>query len=194
MTRSRTMSVLFSLTSSFSRSTHSLSSSRSSYGNLLQPPTLNIRQISTCMPPSYWLGRFQALHDRFRSDYLDPGFLDSPEKCKYWTAIPNDETDTEAEPTSSCKGDERLSKRVFTQLEALCTTNEARKSLKAFQQAYARKFECEALLPLGGCMVDREPGFIAKAGRLFSGGRKSSSGMMRRSTLSMSFSVENMGA
>ena len=78
---------------------------------------------------------------------------------------------------------------------------EARKSLKAFQQSYARRFDCEALLPAGGCMVDREPGggFIAKAGRLFSGGgRKSSFGVggmpTRRSTLSMGLTVENDGA
>lgn len=109
-------------------------------------------------------------------------------------SIPDDIPDTEAEPSGSCRGEERLSKRVFTHLEALCMTNEARKSLKAFQQAYARKFACEALLPLGGCMVDREPGFIAKAGRLFSGGRKSSFGVARRrSALSVGFTVENAG-
>jgi len=75
-------------------------------------------------------------------------------------------------------------------------THEARKSLKAFQQAYARVFACEALLPVGGCMVDREQGFIVKAGRLFSGGRESSFGGMprRRSILSMGFADENAGA
>ena len=85
------MNVLSSLTSTFSRSTHTLTSSRSSYGNLSShtvPPTAsclpvpalttNICQISTSMPTSYWLGRSQALHDRFRSDYLDPSFLGSP--------------------------------------------------------------------------------------------------------------------
>ncbi len=44
-------------------------------------------------------------------------------------------------------------------------------------------------------MVDREPGFITKAGRLFSGGgRKSSFGITRRkSALNMGFTVENSG-
>ena len=77
-------------------------------------------------------------------------------------------------------------------------TSEARKSLKAFQQSYARRFACEALLPVDGCMVDREGGFIAKAGRLFSGGRRKSSFEVsmprRRSGLSVGFTVENADA
>jgi hypothetical protein len=148
------------------------------------------------MPTSYWLGRYQALHDRFCSDYLDPSFLESPKLRNYWASVPDGVPNTtETEPSASCRGEERLSKRVFAHLEALCMTGEARKSLKAFQQAYARRFACEALLPLGGCMVDREQGFIAKAGRLFSGGRKSSFGAARRrSALSMGFMIENAGA
>jgi hypothetical protein len=162
----------------------------------------NLQHIDTAMPPSYWLGRFQAVHDRFRSDYLSPSFLEPGEKRIYWMAIPDDIPDTEAEPTRTCKGDERLSKRVFTHLESLCVNNEARKSLKAFQQAYARRFDCEALLPLGGCMVDREGGLFARVGRLVSGGnsggggagRKSSFGVARRrGMLGMSFGGENIG-
>lgn len=90
---------------------------------------------------------------------------------------------------------------MFTHLDALCITSEARKSLKAFQQAYARKFDCEALLPLGGCMVDREQGFIARAGRLFSSGgggrgRKTSFGVVtrKRSARGVGFAVESDGA
>jgi hypothetical protein len=153
------------------------------------------------MSPAYWLGRYLALHDRFRSDYLTPDFLSSPKLRHCWMAIPDDAAPTtdEAEPSASCRGDERLSKRVFAHLEALCVNAEARESLKAFQQSYARRFGCEALLPAGGCMVDREQagGFIAKAGRLFSGrGRKSSIGVgggipRRRSTLSMGFTAGN---
>jgi len=153
------------------------------------------------MPTTYWLGRYLALHDRFRNDYLRPSLLSSPSKRAYWTSTPDDSPSTESEPSSSSRGEERLSKRVFTHLDALCITSEARKSLKAFQQAYARKFDCEALLPLGGCMVDREQGFIARAGRLFSSGgggggsgggeRKSSFGvvMRKRSTLGVGFAV-----
>jgi hypothetical protein len=150
------------------------------------------------MPTAYWLGRYVALHDRFRSDYLTASFLSSPSKRAYWTSIPDDVPSTDCEPASNSRGEERLSKRVFTHLDALCVTSEARKSLKAFQQAYARKVDCEALLPLGGSMVDREEGFIARAGRLFGSGvgeRKSSFGMTRRrSTLLSGFAIEGGSA
>ncbi|RYO74142.1 hypothetical protein DL763_010131 [Monosporascus cannonballus] len=44
------------------------------------------------------------------------------------------------------------SQRAFQHLEALCATNEARRSLHAWQQMYARRVGCEALLPCGGSM------------------------------------------
>lgn len=68
---------------------------------------------------------------------------------------------------------ERTAKRVFVYLDSLCVTEEARKSLWAFQQAYARQILCEALLPLGGTMVAKES-VLTRASRLFGGGNKSS--------------------
>jgi hypothetical protein len=142
------------------------------------------------MPTSYWLGRFQALHDRFQAENLTPDFLDSP-NLRHLMREQGEVLDPGGtECVSPCRVEERVSKRVFAHLEVLCVSHEARKSLKAFQQAYARKFECESLLPHGGCMVDREPGFISKAGRLFSGGRMSSFGITRRKSM-LGFGVEN---
>lgn len=53
--------------------------------------------------------------------------------------------------------DER-SKRVFVHLETFCATDEARRSLFAFQQDYARKMRRPKLLPRGGTMGDRNWG------------------------------------
>ncbi|KAI0477240.1 hypothetical protein GGR56DRAFT_691637 [Xylariaceae sp. FL0804] len=47
-------------------------------------------------------------------------------------------------------------RRAFVHLEALCTTAEARRSLRAWQQAYARRVGREALLPRGGSMRDMD--------------------------------------
>ncbi|KAI0011541.1 hypothetical protein F4779DRAFT_615562 [Xylariaceae sp. FL0662B] len=57
--------------------------------------------------------------------------------------------------------------RVFKHLEALCTTSEARKSLHAWQQGYARRMGKANLLPKGGTMEDKDKGWV---GRLFSSG------------------------
>lgn len=51
--------------------------------------------------------------------------------------------------------EENRTRRVFLHLEALCTTSEARKSLRAWQQAYARRTGKEQLLPRGGTMEDK---------------------------------------
>ncbi|KAI1435487.1 hypothetical protein GGR50DRAFT_326161 [Xylaria sp. CBS 124048] len=59
-------------------------------------------------------------------------------------------------------------RRIFLYLEALCTTNEARASLRDWQQAYARRTGKENLLPKGGTMqgTTRDLKWV---GRLFSG-------------------------
>ncbi|KAK9788230.1 hypothetical protein AB5N19_02951 [Seiridium cardinale] len=51
--------------------------------------------------------------------------------------------------------DENRARRAFLHLEALCTTSEARKSLHAWQQTYARQMGKEELLPRGGTMEDK---------------------------------------
>lgn len=53
--------------------------------------------------------------------------------------------------------DERC-KRVFVHLEAFCATDEARASLRLWQQDYARKTGRKKLLPKGGAMQDRQSG------------------------------------
>jgi hypothetical protein len=61
--------------------------------------------------------------------------------------------------------EDRRSKRVFTHLEALCLTPEAKKSLWEWQLAYARKEKKEKLLPLGAKMTDDRNGWVSRVGR-----------------------------
>lgn len=61
--------------------------------------------------------------------------------------------------------DDERCKRVFVHLEAFCATDEARRSLFAFQQEYARKMRRPKLLPRGGTMGDRAWGsYISRMG------------------------------
>ncbi|CAN8098378.1 unnamed protein product [Discula destructiva] len=54
--------------------------------------------------------------------------------------------------------DDERCKRVFVHLEAFCATDEARISLRTWQQEYARKMGRKTLLPKGGMMQDRQNG------------------------------------
>lgn len=54
--------------------------------------------------------------------------------------------------------DDERCKRVFVHLEAFCATDEARKSLRSWQQGYARKSGRKKLLPQGGVMGERSHG------------------------------------
>jgi hypothetical protein len=59
-------------------------------------------------------------------------------------------------------------RRVFMHLELLCTTPEARNSLRQWQQSYARRMGRDTLLPEGGTMYDRNKE-LTWVGRLFIG-------------------------
>ncbi|KAI1080017.1 hypothetical protein F5B20DRAFT_148165 [Whalleya microplaca] len=73
---------------------------------------------------------------------------------------------TAAESAGLLNDEDNRAHRVFLHLEAMCTTSEARRSLHAWQQSYARRTGKEVLLPKGGTMEDRDKGWV---GRLFSG-------------------------
>jgi hypothetical protein len=60
-------------------------------------------------------------------------------------------------------------KRVFRDLEALCATTEAKKSLWEWQLTYARQEQDEALLPAGGKMTDDKGGWVSRMGRAIIG-------------------------
>lgn len=54
--------------------------------------------------------------------------------------------------------DDERCKRVFVHLEAYCATDEARDSLRIWQQEFARKTGRKKLLPKGGVMYQRHSG------------------------------------
>ncbi|KAI1502195.1 hypothetical protein F5X99DRAFT_427565 [Biscogniauxia marginata] len=81
--------------------------------------------------------------------------------------------------------EDNRSRRVFLHLEALCTTDEASRSLRAWQQGYARRMGKANLLPRGGTMEDRNRDSTNHhgqwrdrtwVGRLLSGSSSSSGG------------------
>lgn len=100
--KSRTMGMLSSLTSSFSRSNlnlstsssrqTSVSSARSTFSMSSTSPLpvfiTNTRQIHTAQPNSYWSGRFQALNDRFHNELLENALQDSKIMRRYTDQSP----------------------------------------------------------------------------------------------------------
>jgi hypothetical protein len=182
--KSRTSSVLATLASSISRSTPSLVPScnasavsllAKSGTRLVSLPLIafsdEVGQVSCHAPSSYWAGRFTALHDRYRSEVLEPEYLET-QKHKTWHVLSVEEI----ESSPYTREEEKLGRRVFAHLEALCLTIEAKASLWRFQQDYARIVNCEAFLPIGGSM-NQKRSFMAKARRMLPGGRKTYSNL-----------------
>ncbi|RYP08234.1 hypothetical protein DL764_002049 [Monosporascus ibericus] len=69
-----------------------------------------------------------------------------------------DDVEGEADLPLTMHDEHRRSRRAFQHLEGLCETDEARRSLHAWQQTYARRVDCEALLPRGWSMDDHRAG------------------------------------
>ncbi|RYP63630.1 hypothetical protein DL771_009189 [Monosporascus sp. 5C6A] len=83
----------------------------------------------------------------------------TPRKSKPGTGTYGRDDDEDEENLPLMMHDEHgRSRRAFRHLEALCATGEARRSLHAWQQTYARRVDCEALLPRGGSMEDHGGG------------------------------------
>ncbi|KFY21835.1 hypothetical protein V493_07074 [Pseudogymnoascus sp. VKM F-4281 (FW-2241)] len=196
LTRARTYQALTSLTNSFSLTNlRKVSSQLSLRGNIAnatrsssgpaaffsrssRPSTptqlnrtqaVNLRDVRTGMPQSYWAGRYRTLDDKFRSENFDIDYLESP-------AILEALRETEKEGYSSdddgsmSNADQLRCRRVFAVLETHCKTPDAKKSLWSFQQAYARNLKCQQLLPLGGTFQEKE-NIFSRAGRFFNRNR-----------------------
>ncbi|TLD28349.1 hypothetical protein PspLS_03917 [Pyricularia sp. CBS 133598] len=104
------------------------------------------------------------------------------------TILPSTETPVENHNNESIskaallEDEENRCRRIFLHLESLCVTREARTSLHAFQQLYARKMRRPGLLPDGGTMEDR-----SLLSRLIVGGRKISGNSGSRATRAAAF-------
>jgi hypothetical protein len=159
------------------------------------------------MPNSYWCGRFQALSDRFHNEVLEASLKDHLLFKQFMqkssvSPIPDvstnksivainikgklykDETEDSFHNTTEKflkEEDDRRSKRVFMHLEALCHTNDAKRSLWEWQLTFARIEKKEKLLPHGGRMTDTKDDWVSRVGRALIGNEPDSS-LSRRST------------
>ncbi|KAF4781320.1 hypothetical protein HER10_EVM0010313 [Colletotrichum scovillei] len=155
-------------------------------------PEVNPLIITTAQPSAYWSGRFMSLQDRFQGESLQEQTLSifvtahaskasilAQQRAAYQgrgnlplsTTTALDRYGTAAFQEAKRLSDEdNRSLRIFLHLQALCGTPEAKKSLHAWQEAYARRMGRSVLLPEG---TNSDRGFVA---RLFSGsggGRRS---------------------
>ncbi|OTA59719.1 hypothetical protein K449DRAFT_385036 [Hypoxylon sp. EC38] len=160
------------------------------------------RLILTAQSLRYWTGRYMSLRDKFMNEILEPSnlkaILDADAERNMATAASKPPTTNSAETgltTSSTMAffpqrpdasastktadnltdEDKRDQRIFAQLEALCTTDEARESLYEFQEAYARCHRKEWLLPRGGTLDPKGKG-KGWVGRMFSGEKKKGSG------------------
>ncbi|KAL7938797.1 hypothetical protein V8C35DRAFT_289224 [Trichoderma chlorosporum] len=138
--------------------------------------------INSAQSSAYWSGRFVALHDRFSSESLATDARESRQSLadsfsaqtktpfssiyQRTSHLPISTTTSALKSlmtssnTPSVTEEDARCHRVFDHLDSLCTTVEARCSLHAWQQTYARRHSRPSLLPEGGSMEDR--GLMAK--------------------------------
>ncbi|ORY61630.1 uncharacterized protein BCR38DRAFT_487378 [Pseudomassariella vexata] len=120
------------------------------------------------------------------TSFTNPNLASYAKSCKQTsssstTASPNTTGQLNARNSIDAEmleNEENRCRRVFLHLEALCTTSEAKRSLHAWQQSYARRTGKEEFLPRGGSMDDK--GWM---GRLL--GRNGAQGAKRSSLASV---------
>ncbi|RTE73605.1 hypothetical protein BHE90_011970 [Fusarium euwallaceae] len=143
-----------------------------------EPP--DPRKVSSAQPSEYWSGRFVSLNDRFSAEEFEKDMAAlpfvPPSEPPQKQAIKPDRAAANFRPThlshstttsaltalTSSKPEESLEDdedarciRIFRHLDCLCSTNEARRSLRDWQQTYARRMRKPGLLPKGGRMEDQ---------------------------------------
>lgn len=92
------------------------------------------------MPSAYWVGRLQGIHDRLGNERLQQTLNDLQQK------------ELLKGPESLQEESDNRYRQAFMELQGLCITKEAKKSLYDFQQEYARRVNNPLLLPVGGHM------------------------------------------
>ncbi|KAG5913302.1 hypothetical protein E4U42_001297 [Claviceps africana] len=138
-------------------------------------PPRHVRQIDAAQSSEYWSGRFMALQDRFLSEDLDDDSLPmhssplddpcrgpQPAELHHQSLTSSRNRLTYLAPSNTTSAlttitynprrrpddeDDVRRARIFSHLDSLCSTDEARKSLRLWQQSYARRVGCPKLLP-----------------------------------------------
>lgn len=164
-------------------------------------PVPSIKHVDTAQSSEYWSGRFMALHDRVSSESFAKysSSCTSPKTENGWQsrlALPRGHSVTATQnrltylaPSNTTSAlttitynprlsqyedeDDSKCKRIFSHLESLCTTTEAKASLHSWQQTYARRYSRPKLLPEGGCMYDKSRNrFLVGVGHRFKSGER----------------------
>jgi hypothetical protein len=187
LTSSRESSASYSRPSSFSPSAEPTVYASVDTSPPLPVFTTNVRLIHTAQTHSYWCGRLQALSDKDNSSIFNTCLEDEKLYQQFVKTTPR------SSPSSKSKSrvkssveearlrlllrdakiedlihkEENRMARVFIHLQALCTTNEAKKSLWQFQLYYARIENNPQFLPSGGKMTN---GFLGRMSRSVVGG------------------------
>ncbi|KAF6233825.1 hypothetical protein HO173_008037 [Letharia columbiana] len=105
------------------------------------PESSNPRLIHEAQAPMWWLGRYTALSDRFRTSALPspPSSPSRPQSSKTEFSSMNEPSQTGLTSASSSNANhpmhdtDRRNRRVYIHLRSLCTTEEARASLDEFK-------------------------------------------------------------
>ncbi|KAI2628629.1 hypothetical protein GGR54DRAFT_651466 [Hypoxylon sp. NC1633] len=138
------------------------------------------RHVHVAKSMTYWTGRFEAQQNKSRNEMLQPRNLAAllstnpyadPAAAAQNPPTHKPEVPTAARttmslfPSTASSTEERAAqlrdepgraRGAFAQLAAFCKTDEALRSLYAFQQVYARREGDASLLPPGGTMEDNE--------------------------------------
>lgn len=147
--------------------------------------SLHDKFLAECLTPTNLQSILQAQADdaAARNQQLQPHLLRETQYTQFNTRLPPSATSAAilqqngggAGPASGSGmhaadaelllDDDERCKRVFVHLEAFCATEEAQRSLSAFQQDYARRMRRPKLLPRGGTMGDRNlSSYISRMG------------------------------
>ncbi|PHH81378.1 hypothetical protein CDD82_905 [Ophiocordyceps australis] len=142
---------------------------RNSANTLNQPagcstPEPGLAQVTTAQPLAYWTGRFSSLNDKYMNKENMPDTLLALRSG----LIAQNRLLAHPQTVGS---DDARHLHIFARLEFLCATDEARLSLRQFQQTFARRFKRPLLLPKDGTMDGRDRGLVAR----FFGNRRSAS-------------------
>ena len=124
-------------------------------------------QIHEAQSPIWWLGRYTALSDRFRTGAL-PSPSSSPTRShsssqQQQTDLPPTSTNTAGLTSASSSNAnhpmhnvERRNRRVYIHLRSLCTTDEARASLDDFKAAMEAREAKTAGGPQGKAVKEKQ--------------------------------------
>ncbi|PHH89111.1 hypothetical protein CDD83_6622 [Cordyceps sp. RAO-2017] len=132
-------------------------------------------QVTAAEPMEYWTGRFSRLNDL----YL--GLGRAPETLLTLRSGLLSQNRYRVDPQTVSQDDARHL-HIFAQLESLCLTPEARRSLREFRQTFARRVNRPILLPEGGTMTDGDRGLRSRffSTRRASGNRSGESSSSQR--------------